>query len=179
MTYTSTCSLCHLKYVILILCLQLFNHCLAANTYGDGTGCDNMTCVIIVLHQAGQSPLDGSSLAPIKRCVGDVEAPEENSEKRPRVEEEGAGSTSGWTKCGRKEITLWILSNIYSENNTWIELQIQCRNCEWMFCVCSCCMQLFFELQQWPKDWSFIILKTWMIKKMLGLVHLKHSFYWK
>ncbi|KAK7101090.1 protein phosphatase 1G-like isoform X2 [Littorina saxatilis] len=78
-----------------LICEELFNHCLAANTYGDGTGCDNMTCVIIVLHQAGQSPLDGSSLAPIKRCVGDVEAPEENSEKRPRVEEEGAGSTSG------------------------------------------------------------------------------------
>lgn len=30
--------------------LQLFDHCLAPNILGDGTGCDNMTCIIIVLH---------------------------------------------------------------------------------------------------------------------------------
>ena len=27
----------------------MFDHCLAPNTFGDGTGCDNMTCIIIVL----------------------------------------------------------------------------------------------------------------------------------
>lgn len=27
--------------------LQLFDYCLAPNTGGDGTGCDNMTCIII------------------------------------------------------------------------------------------------------------------------------------
>ena len=26
---------------------QLFDECLAANTMGDGTGCDNMTCIIV------------------------------------------------------------------------------------------------------------------------------------
>lgn len=28
---------------------QLLDHCLAPNTSGDGTGCDNMTCVIVTL----------------------------------------------------------------------------------------------------------------------------------
>lgn len=28
---------------------QLLDHCLAPDTSGDGTGCDNMTCVIITL----------------------------------------------------------------------------------------------------------------------------------
>ncbi|XP_059149424.1 probable protein phosphatase CG10417 isoform X2 [Physella acuta] len=32
-----------------LICEELFDHCLAPNTYGDGTGCDNMTCIIIVL----------------------------------------------------------------------------------------------------------------------------------
>lgn len=27
--------------------MQLFDYCLAPNTGGDGTGCDNMTCIII------------------------------------------------------------------------------------------------------------------------------------
>lgn len=32
------------------LCLlQMFEKCLAPDTYGDGTGCDNMTCIIIKL----------------------------------------------------------------------------------------------------------------------------------
>lgn len=30
---------------------QLFDHCLAPNTMGDGTGCDNMTCIIVVLNR--------------------------------------------------------------------------------------------------------------------------------
>jgi len=29
------------------ICEELFMHCLAPNTYGDGTGCDNMTCIIV------------------------------------------------------------------------------------------------------------------------------------
>lgn len=28
---------------------QLLDHCLAPNTSGDGTGCDNMTCIIVTL----------------------------------------------------------------------------------------------------------------------------------
>ncbi|RWS03138.1 putative protein phosphatase-like protein [Dinothrombium tinctorium] len=29
------------------ICEELFHHCLSSNTMGDGTGCDNMTCVIV------------------------------------------------------------------------------------------------------------------------------------
>ncbi|XP_062585498.1 probable protein phosphatase CG10417 [Saccostrea cucullata] len=29
------------------ICEELFDYCLAPNTYGDGTGCDNMTCIIV------------------------------------------------------------------------------------------------------------------------------------
>lgn len=33
------------------ICLQfqIFDHCLAPNSFGDGTGCDNMTAIIINL----------------------------------------------------------------------------------------------------------------------------------
>lgn len=29
------------------ICEELFDHCLAPDTLGDGTGCDNMTCIIV------------------------------------------------------------------------------------------------------------------------------------
>ena len=85
----------------MLVWLQLFDHCLAANTYGDGTGCDNMTCIIIVLHHGDKkdnAAPDSSSLPPSKRGADDVE---ENLDKRPRVDEGGEGegeasSTTGW-----------------------------------------------------------------------------------
>ena len=73
------------------LCVQLFDHCLAENTYGDGTGCDNMTCVIILLRPQGQCEGEENGLAPSKRCVPDCEADAEKVDKRPRVEEEEEG----------------------------------------------------------------------------------------
>lgn len=30
-----------------LLVFQLLDHCLAPDTSGDGTGCDNMTCMIV------------------------------------------------------------------------------------------------------------------------------------
>lgn len=30
-----------------MLAFQLLDHCLAPDTSGDGTGCDNMTCMIV------------------------------------------------------------------------------------------------------------------------------------
>lgn len=78
--------------------MQLFDHCLATNTYGDGTGCDNMTCIIVVLHPSDQSEADGNGLVPSKRCVGDLEVAEENWEKRPRVEDGDGGGASAEVK---------------------------------------------------------------------------------
>ncbi|KAI4831127.1 hypothetical protein KUCAC02_002723 [Chaenocephalus aceratus] len=39
---------------------ELLDHCLAPDTSGDGTGCDNMTCIIITLrpHPATAQPDD-------------------------------------------------------------------------------------------------------------------------
>uniref|UniRef100_H3C4C2 Protein phosphatase 1G n=1 Tax=Tetraodon nigroviridis TaxID=99883 RepID=H3C4C2_TETNG len=58
---------------------ELLDHCLAPDTSGDGTGCDNMTCVIITLrpHPSAPGPED-----PKKRKhqgeAGLTEEPEEN-----------------------------------------------------------------------------------------------------
>lgn len=58
---------------------QLLDHCLAPDTSGDGTGCDNMTCVIITLRP---HPSAASSEDPKKRKhqeeAGMTEEPEEN-----------------------------------------------------------------------------------------------------
>lgn len=55
---------------------QLFDHCLAPNTLGDGTGCDNMTCVIVEF----KSP----ELESKKRSAEESEEP---STKRSKLEE--------------------------------------------------------------------------------------------
>ena len=34
---------------------QLFEHCLAPDTSGDGTGCDNMTAIIVRFDETGQA----------------------------------------------------------------------------------------------------------------------------
>lgn len=53
-----------------------------------------MTCIIIVLHPQGQLEADGNGLVPSKRCVRDLEAAEENWEKRPRVEDGEDGASA-------------------------------------------------------------------------------------
>ncbi|ELU02956.1 hypothetical protein CAPTEDRAFT_153043, partial [Capitella teleta] len=40
------------------ICEELFEACLAPDTSGDGTGCDNMTCIIVALDKL---PLDSAS----------------------------------------------------------------------------------------------------------------------
>ncbi|XP_060085955.1 probable protein phosphatase CG10417 [Ylistrum balloti] len=34
-----------------VICEEIFDYCLAPNTLGDGTGCDNMTCIIVTFDQ--------------------------------------------------------------------------------------------------------------------------------
>jgi len=41
------------------ICEELFMHCLAPNTSGDGTGCDNMTAIIVKFN-FNQQPYDES-----------------------------------------------------------------------------------------------------------------------
>lgn len=38
-----------------LICEEMFDHCLAPNTMGDGTGCDNMTCIIVLFHYKSRS----------------------------------------------------------------------------------------------------------------------------
>ena len=40
------------------VCEQLFDHCLAPDTVGDGTGCDNMTAVLVKLRPAFENKPD-------------------------------------------------------------------------------------------------------------------------
>nr|KAG5691478.1 hypothetical protein BaRGS_026253 [Batillaria attramentaria] len=75
-----------------LICEELFDHCLAPNTYGDGTGCDNMTCVIVVFNTEQTTCAAGDCVPPSKRCAGDLDASAENTEKRPRVDETDGSS---------------------------------------------------------------------------------------
>jgi hypothetical protein len=65
-------------------CLQLFDHCLAPNTLGDGTGCDNMTAVIV---QFQPELLDQNERKSAKRppSVGTETGSE--ATKRPKTKE--------------------------------------------------------------------------------------------
>jgi protein phosphatase 1G len=45
-------------FFIRILSFQLFEHCLAPDTHGDGTGCDNMTAVIVKFKNGFQTVKD-------------------------------------------------------------------------------------------------------------------------
>lgn len=53
---------------------QLLEHCLAPDTCGDGTGCDNMTCIIITFRS--HPTLDQSQ-------------PEDSKKRKVLEEEEG------------------------------------------------------------------------------------------
>ncbi|CAF3323500.1 unnamed protein product [Rotaria sp. Silwood1] len=46
------------KQTLSQICEELFMHCLAPNTSGDGTGCDNMTAIIVKFNFNQQSPID-------------------------------------------------------------------------------------------------------------------------
>jgi len=62
------------------ICHDLFHHCLAPDTTGDGTGCDNMTAIIVTFdkHRAARldrkrSSSDDSEQLPQAKKVKDEE----------------------------------------------------------------------------------------------------------
>ena len=72
---------------------QLFEHCLAPDTMGDGTGCDNMTAVIVKFKPDFKLSKDQIDL-----CQENGETPQEASEecdepasKKIRLETEASG----------------------------------------------------------------------------------------
>ncbi|XP_002737792.1 protein phosphatase 1G-like [Saccoglossus kowalevskii] len=52
------------------ICEEMFEHCIAPDTMGDGTGCDNMTCVIIRLNTSSPIGIDQSMIG-TKRPAGE------------------------------------------------------------------------------------------------------------
>ncbi|XP_064605130.1 probable protein phosphatase CG10417 [Liolophura sinensis] len=88
-----------------LICEEIFDHCLAPNTMGDGTGCDNMTCIIVLLDEAfraagpavaGQPEPQPSGIESesenqpggLKRDSSQMEScpDSEQTEKRPKLE---------------------------------------------------------------------------------------------
>lgn len=71
------------------ICEELFMHCLAPNTEGDGTGCDNMTCIIVTFEpfQKFELKINKNDL---KRCLetnNSNQAEDTNSTKKLKQEE--------------------------------------------------------------------------------------------
>ena len=60
--------------------LQMFDACLAPDTAGDGSGCDNMTCIIVLFNDT----LVDSGLSSRKRT--DKQANDEQPPKKQRLE---------------------------------------------------------------------------------------------
>lgn len=64
------------------LTFQLFDHCLAPDTLGDGTGCDNMTAVIVKFTMPAAATAKSNTVAEVcvtkKRSISP--AVEENNE---------------------------------------------------------------------------------------------------
>lgn len=61
----------------------MFETCLAPDTAGDGTGCDNMTCIIVRFNRLSEDPSDDASK---KRRVESAGADDCSAAKRTRAE---------------------------------------------------------------------------------------------
>lgn len=77
-----------------VICEELFEKCLAPDTHGDGTGCDNMTCIIVKLSppSATQTPASSDETAApglVKRSRDSEDTPESSKppSKKPKTVE--------------------------------------------------------------------------------------------
>ncbi len=62
--------------------LQMFEFCLAPDTTGDGTGCDNMTAIIVKFNKVGALKT-GSAKRPASESCDNKES-EESQSKKPK-----------------------------------------------------------------------------------------------
>jgi len=91
------------------ICEELFMHCLAPNTSGDGTGCDNMTAIIVKFNFNNQSTnptqnetvlsksteLNSQSNATTKRALSpEHTSSDDNNKKLKAVSENGTSTTT-------------------------------------------------------------------------------------
>lgn len=51
------------------ICEELFMHCLAPDSEGDGTGCDNMTCIIVTFNPFRQHVIKLNNINEEKVCL--------------------------------------------------------------------------------------------------------------
>ena len=79
----------------MIVCFQLFDNCLAPNTLGDGTGCDNMTAVIVRFKTDAESDkfvqVEAAPIVSSKKRPNDEQEEQQPSKK---LKEEGSASSS-------------------------------------------------------------------------------------
>lgn len=74
---------CLTLLVILILLFQLLDSCLAPDTTGDGTGCDNMTVIIVLFNS---EPEGATKHNDKKRKQQEADIPDgESAEKRTKT----------------------------------------------------------------------------------------------
>ena len=65
---------------------QLFEHCLAPDTLGDGTGCDNMTAVIVKFKQDFKQVTDCVAEAGVAKVNGHDSEPEQPAAKKLKLD---------------------------------------------------------------------------------------------
>ena len=58
------------------ICEELFMHCLAPNSDGDGTGCDNMTCIIVTFNPFRQA---SAQIPPAQAVAAGLKRSHENN----------------------------------------------------------------------------------------------------
>lgn len=74
------------KYKLSTICEELFDRCIAPDTNNDGTGCDNMTAIIVRFRHDTET----SSVADVgqkRRAVDEDDEVEPESTKRQKIAE--------------------------------------------------------------------------------------------
>lgn len=84
----------------------MFDHCLAPNTLGDGTGCDNMTAIIVKF-----------KFNSLKRAASSEELDEPDIKRTKTEENTEVQSTAAWIFCILESVTQ-ILT--YTNYQIWL-----------------------------------------------------------
>ena len=71
------------------ICEELFMHCLAPNSEGDGTGCDNMTCIIVTFNPFRQA---SAQIPPAQAVAAGLKRSHENNNNNGK--ENGGGDAA-------------------------------------------------------------------------------------
>lgn len=81
------------------ICEKLFDACLAPDTSGDGTGCDNMTCIIVRFHHDDKDGAAANGNKGVKRPISSVEDEPQEGGTASKEEEAEASSAPPTKRC--------------------------------------------------------------------------------